>query len=201
MSWNSAALGDVTTVLGGTAPKSENPAYWNGTHVWVTPTDLGCLDSWTVSDSARRITDEAIASCNLPLVPRGSVVMSSRAPIGHLAIAGCALHTNQGCKSFVCSDAVDPEFLFLTLRFRMPEIQALGSGATFVEVSKSALEAVRISFPDVQVQRHIAVRLKAQLAAVETARKAAQAQLADLEALPARLLAQAFDFSDAGASP
>ncbi|MGH8148111.1 MAG: restriction endonuclease subunit S [Rhodanobacteraceae bacterium] len=183
MNWNSAPLGDVTAVLGGTTPKSENPAYWNGAHVWVTPTDLCKLDTWEINASERRITDAGVASCNLPLVPTRAVVMSSRAPIGHLAIAGCDLHTNQGCKSFVCSDALDPEFLFLTLRFRMREIQSLGSGATFVEVSKSALEAFGISFPTLAGQRRIAARVKAQLAAVEQARQAAQAQLAELTML------------------
>lgn len=187
MRWNSAPLGEVATVLSGTTPKSEVPAYWNGPHVWVTPTDLGRLRTWEIADSERRITDAGVASCNLPLVPSGAIMMSSRAPIGHLAIAGCALRTNQGCKSFVCSSVLDPEFLFLTLRHRMPEIQALGSGATFVEVSKSALEAFVISFPKKNDQRRMATRLKTQLAAVEQARQAARAQLADVGALRASI--------------
>ncbi|EPR43542.1 restriction modification system DNA specificity domain-containing protein [Desulfococcus multivorans DSM 2059] len=104
--------------------------------------------------------------------------MSSRAPIGHLGIAGCSLHTNQGCKSFVCSSEIDPEFLYYTLKHRMADIQALGSGATFVEVSKSTLEAFEISFPKpIEKQRQIATRLKAQLAEADKARQAAEAQL------------------------
>lgn len=119
--------------------------------------------------------------------------MSSRAPIGHLAIAGCDLYTNQGCKSFICSSQIDPEFLFLLLRQKMPAIQALGSGATFAEVSKSTLEAFEIAFPGITEQRRIAARLKVQLAAVEEAHKAAKAQIDEIEQLPARLLAQAFE--------
>lgn len=115
--------------------------------------------------------------------------MSSRAPIGHLALAECALHTNQGCKSFVCSSDLDAEFLYFTLKHRMADIQALGSGATFVEVSKSALEAFKISFPEtIDEQRQIAACLKAQLAEVETARQAVQAQLSDTRLLRARML-------------
>lgn len=107
--------------------------------------------------------------------------MSSRAPIGHLAIAGNALHTNQGCKSFACGEAIDPWFLYFTLMHRMPEVQAMGSGATFVEVSKSALEGFEVSFPEsLDEQRCIAARLKAQLAEVETARQAAQTQLREI---------------------
>ena len=110
--------------------------------------------------------------------------MSSRAPIGHLGIAGCSLHTNQGCKSFVCSSEIDPEFLYYTLKHRMADIQALGSGATFVEVSKSTLEAFEISFPKpIEKQRQIAARLKAQLAEVDKARQAAEAQLRDATSL------------------
>lgn len=126
--------------------------------------------------------------------------MSSRAPIGHLAIAGCNLHTNQGCKSFVCTRGLDAEFLYFTLKHRMADIQALGSGATFVEVSKSSLQAFEISFPEcINEQRQIAARLKAQLAEVETARQAAQCALSDSRLLRARML-KAF-FAELDATP
>lgn len=119
--------------------------------------------------------------------------MSSRAPIGHLAIAGCDLHTNQGCKSFACGEAVDPWFLYFTLMYRMPEVRALGSGATFVEVSKSALEAFEISFPEsVDEQRRIANSLKVQIAEVETARQAAQVQYQDADVVRAAIYREAF---------
>lgn len=181
MKWASAHLFEITTIISGTTPKSSNPDYWGGTNVWVTPTDLGNLDKWIIESSARRITDIGVRSCNLSRIAAGAVVMSSRAPIGHLAIAGCDIYTNQGCKSFVCTDAIDPEFLFLTLRYRMAEIQTLGSGATFVEVSKSTLEAFEISFPEIGQQRRIANRLKAQLAEVEKARQAVDIQLRELK--------------------
>lgn len=124
------------------------------------------------------------------------MVMSSRAPIGHLAIAGCDLYTNQGCKSFVCGDDLDAEFLFFMLRHRMRDIQALGSGATFVEVSKSALEDFEISFPGIDEQRRIAASLKAQLAEVETARQAAQAQVREACLLRTKLIDAAFGQMD-----
>ena len=117
--------------------------------------------------------------------------MSSRAPIGHLAIAGCDLYTNQGCKSFACGKDLDSEFLFFTLRYRMRDIQALCSGATFKEVSKSALEAFEISFPGIEQQRQIAARLKAQLAEVETARQAARGQVREASLLRSVILESA----------
>lgn len=192
MNWKNARLVEVTSILGGTTPKSENSTFWNGNHIWVTPTDLGKLDTRVITDSARRITDAGLDSCGLPLVPAGAIVMSSRAPIGHLAIAGCDLHTNQGCKSFVCGEYLDSEFLFFTLQYRMADIQTLGSGATFVEVSKSALENFEIVFPDIQDQRTIAKKLTIQLAAVEEARQAAQTQLSEIRQLKTRVLNEVF---------
>lgn len=193
MNWTTASLGEVTQILSGTTPDSGNPALWGGAHVWVTPTDLGKLDGMTIYESARHISDLALRERSLPLIPKNAVVMSSRAPIGHLAIAGCELYTNQGCKSFVCGEALDFEFLFFNLRHRMEDIQSLGSGSTFMEVSKSALEGFEICFPNIDDQRQIATRLKAQLAEVEAARQAAQVQLRDAALLRQRLLRQAFD--------
>ena len=192
MSWTIAKLGELTKILSGTTPDSANTAYWNGHHIWVTPTDLGKLDSWTVVDSARRVSSAGLASCNLQLVPLNAVVMSSRAPIGHLAMAGVNLHTNQGCKSFVCGDRLNPEFLFFTLKFRMPEIQALGSGSTFAEVSKSALEDFEIAFPSLEEQSGIAALLKSQLTAVKSARQAAQAQSNEIRLLKTQALKAVF---------
>lgn len=193
MNWTTASLGEVTQILSGTTPDSGNPALWGGVHVWVTPTDIGKLDGLTICESARHISDLALRVRSLPLIPKNAVVMSSRATIGHLAIADCEIYTNQGCKSFVCDEALDFEFLFFNLRHRMGDIQALGSGSTFMEVSKSALEGFEICFPRIDEQRSIAARLKAQLAEVETARQAAQGQLRDANFLRQRLLRQTFD--------
>lgn len=193
MSWSKAPLGEVTKILSGTTPISSNPYYWGGTNVWVTPTDLGKLSNCQILSSDRFITDSGVKSCSLSRVPANSVVMSSRAPIGHLAIAGCELFTNQGCKSFVCTECLDPEFLFLMLKHRMPEIQALGSGATFIEVSKSALEAFEVSFPTISDQRSIAANLKVQLAEVEKARQAAEVQLVEIDFLKIKALGDVFN--------
>jgi type I restriction enzyme S subunit len=197
MSWVTKKLGEATTVLSGTTPKSGVPKFWGSNNVWITPTDLGKLNGDVVADSVRKISDDGVCSCNLPVIPKGAIVMSSRAPIGHLAVAGCDLYTNQGCKSFVCSRGLDPEFLFYTLKYKMPEIRALGSGATFTEVSKTILENFEISYPvEIEDQRRMASRLKAQLAEVEKARKAAEVQLADAKLLQSRMLDSIFSALD-----
>lgn len=194
MSQITASLGEITTVLSGTTPDSSNPMYWNGSHTWVTPTDLGKLEEHVISTSTRMISEAGLMSCNLSLIPKGAVVMSSRAPIGHLAITGSNLYTNQGCKSFVCSNAIDPWFLYFKLQEQMPNIQALGSGATFLEVSKTSLEAFKISFPqEITEQRRVAARLKKQLAEVETLRQTIEKQHTELQLLKRKALEAIFN--------
>ena len=104
--------------------------------------------------------------------------MSSRAPIGHLALSGNDLYTNQGCKSFIpFSKVLDSEYLYYLLKYRMQDIQSLGSGATFLEVSKTALENFVITFSQsLTKQRNSVIQIKTQLAEVETARKALEIQ-------------------------
>lgn len=189
-----ALLGEITEIISGTTPESTTSKYWSGQNVWITPTDLGKNQALYLFSSERKITEEGLKSCNLKKVPRGAVVMSSRAPIGHLAIAGCVLYTNQGCKSFVpINNVLDSEFLYFLLKHRMPDIQALGNGATFLEVSKTALKNFVITFPEnLTDQCRIANQLKVQLAEVETVRKAAEMQLAEIKRLPTRLLTKAF---------
>jgi type I restriction enzyme S subunit len=133
-----------------------------------------------------------VASFNLSLVPPGTVVLSSRAPIGHLGIAGVELCTNQGCKSFVPSDGIDSVFLYFALKSSVADLQRLGSGATFAEVSKSQCENFEIPLPPLSEQRRIAGILREQMAAVERARAAARARLEAVKALPAAYLRQVF---------
>lgn len=181
MIWKKAKLGEVTDVISGTTPSSGNPNFWGGKYIWITPTDLGKLKSFNIDSSERRITKEAIELKKLPLVPKGSVVMSSRAPIGHIGIAQSDLRTNQGCKSFFCGSEIDPHFLYYNLRYRMNDIRGLGSGSTFSEVSKTQLQNFEIEFPEkVEDQKTIAAQLTTQLAEVEKAKEAVEMQLKEL---------------------
>jgi len=190
--WKWVRLGEVTTVVNGTTPASENPAYWGGHIVWITPTDLGRLTCPEIISSERRITANGFRSCNLTLVPPGTVVMSSRAPIGHLGIATIEVCTNQGCKSFVPGPNVDSFFLYYALKCSIWKLQQIGSGATFDEVSKTQCEGFPIPLPPLAEQQRIAAVLREQMAAVERARKAAEEELETINALPAALLRRAF---------
>jgi type I restriction enzyme S subunit len=191
--WRWVKLGEVCKLVGGSTPDTGTSDYWDGEIVWVTPTDLGKLSDMTITTTGRRITPAGLQSCGTEMLPIGTVIMSSRAPIGHLAIAGVSLCTNQGCKSFVPSPDVDSVFLYWVVKQSVPDIQALGSGATFAEVSKSALQQFAIPLPPLAEQWRIAGVLREQMAAEEKARAAAEEELNTINALPAALLHRAFN--------
>ena len=190
--WKWAKLGDVCEIVSGSTPKTNVAAYWNGTITWITPTDMGQLPTKYIRSSQRTITQTGYASCSTKLIPADAVVMSTRAPIGHLGIASVPLCTNQGCKTFVPGADVDTEFLYFSLLIHMEDIQALGSGSTFQEVSKTKLSKFEICLPPLPEQKRIADLLNQQMAYVEKARKAAEEMLSAAQALPGAFLRQAF---------
>ena len=171
--WSRVSLGDVARIVGGTTPSTSDLTNYGGDIVWVTPVDLGRLETRGIHGSGRTITEAARTKAGLELLPSGTVVMSSRAPIGHLGIADVPLCTNQGCKSFVPGPRLDSGFLYHLLRFHMPRIQAMGSGATFAEVSRAQLERFDVEIPGLREQVEIAVRLNAALDMAGDAREGA----------------------------
>ncbi|PST46195.1 hypothetical protein CPA40_07075 [Bifidobacterium callitrichos] len=151
-------LGKVCDIVSGTTPKSGIAEYWDGGLPWVTPADLD-EDSHIINDTQRTLTEEGVASKKLPLLPKGTVLLSSRAPIGKVAIAGCEMYCNQGFKNLVCSDSVYNEYLYCFLKSRTEWLQHLGKGATFKELSKTALSDVEMPLPTLEKQHEIVDRL------------------------------------------
>lgn len=190
--WPNVPLGECCRVVNGTTPAADDDSHWKGDVVWVTPTDLGKLEGAYIRGSARTISRNALDSHNLTLCPPGSVVLSSRAPIGHLGIAAVPLCTNQGCKTLVPRNGVRPEYLYYALLRAVPDLKALGSGATFAEVSKAQVEGFAVPLPPLGEQERIASRLTAELEIIERARAAAAQRLAAADALPASLLREVF---------
>jgi type I restriction enzyme, S subunit len=190
--WRWRKLCEVARIVGGTTPASGIESYWNGDIIWVTPTDLGKMKGRHISDSERLISKAGYENCGTELVPPESVVLSSRAPIGHLGIAAVPLCTNQGCKSLVPTSELDSNFLYLALKRAVPILQALGSGATFKEVSKTQLENFEIPLPPLSEQKRIAAILYDQTAAIDRARDAAHARFDAARALPAAFLHEVF---------
>ena len=151
-------LGDVCTVVSGTTPKSTQPEYWDGDLNWVTPAEL-TDESDVIYESQRKITSQAVADSSLKSFPAGTVLLSSRAPIGKVAIAGTEMYCNQGFKNLICSDKIYNRYLYHFLKNNTDYLNSLGRGATFKEISKGIVENIEIPLPPLDEQRKIAAVL------------------------------------------
>lgn len=165
--WEVKRLKRIFHVVNGATPASGELAYWDGDIPWVTPEDLGDLSSATILATTRNITEEGYRSCGTTLVHAGSLVLSTRAPIGHLALAGLDLCTNQGCRSLVFRSAASREFFFHELLAARPELESLGQGSTFRELAKGMLEDVELAAPPEPEQRAIAAFLDRETARID----------------------------------
>lgn len=160
MSWPLVKLKDCCAVVGGATPKREVPEYWDSTDVpWVTPKDVSDLACPTLEDAPEYISEAGFKSCSTSMLPKGSVLVTSRAPIGNIAIAGRNLCTNQGFKSLIPGESVDGLYLYYCMKHSSQRLQALGNGATFKEVSKKIVEEFEIPLPPLPEQKRIAAIL------------------------------------------
>jgi len=141
-------------IVGGSTPTSTEAGFWDGDVVWVTPADVS--KSERLRNSFRRITRDGLRSCSTELVPQGSIVVTSRAPVGNVALAETDLCTNQGCKTLVITDGVlNPEFGFHVLKTLKAELQSLATGTTFAEISTDRLGSVVMPLPSLTEQASI----------------------------------------------
>ena len=154
-----AKLGEVCTIVSGSTPKTSVTSYWDGNIKWITPAELN-EDTFYIMDSVRHITEEGKEKTGLSYLPTGTVILSSRAPIGKTAIVGCEMCCNQGFKNLICSDAIYNEYLYFFLKSKTDYLNSLGRGATFKEISKSIVENIEIPLPEVTRQKEIAEKFK-----------------------------------------
>lgn len=155
----SAKLGDVAKIILGATPKTAVADNWDGNVLWVTPADLSRLNGAYISDTLRKLTEEGVRSCATTVLPPGSVLLSSRAPIGHVAINTVPMATNQGFKSLIPGPQLNLKFLYYWLKSNTDYLQSLGNGATFKELSKETTSQIEIPLPPLDEQGHIAAIL------------------------------------------
>lgn len=178
--WIAAHMGDVASVVGGGTPRSTDADnFADDGHPWITPADLSDFDGVWIRRGRRGLSDQGLANCSARLVPRGTVLLSSRAPIGYVAVAANELCTNQGFKSFILAEGLAPEFVFYWLCFTRDEIERMGSGSTFMEVSGAKCREIPIAFAPLPEQKRIVAKVEALLERVNAAR----ARLARLPAI------------------
>ena len=154
--WETRRVRSVARMLNGATPSTNTPTYWEGDIPWITPEDLGRLKTRYINDSARRITRTGYASCGTSLAPANSLAISTRAPIGHIGILKRAACVNQGCRLLIPDDDVYAEYFFYELLALRPELEALGQGTTFLELSAGKLSGFALALPPLKEQVAIA---------------------------------------------
>lgn len=156
--WGPHKLSEIGSIVGGATPSTTIDAYYNGDIPWLTPKDLSNFHERYIERGERNITKSGLNSCSAQLLPAGSVLFSSRAPIGYVAIAKNPIATNQGFKSIIPNpEKVDSLFLYYLLKYNKDNIEAMGSGTTFKEVSGATMKNIEVYLPeDLEEQRRIA---------------------------------------------
>ena len=187
MSCKKVKLGEVCTVVSGSTPKTSVEEYWDGEYRWITPAELSA-DSGYIYDSVRKLTKAGVDSCSLQEMPVNTVILSSRAPIGKVAIAGNTFYCNQGFKNIVCSKSIVPRYLYTILLLNTEYLNSLGRGATFKEISKSIVENIKIPVPSVELQEQFTTFVEQ----TDKSKLALQQSLEKLETLKKSLMQKYF---------
>jgi type I restriction enzyme S subunit len=181
--WQNQTIGAVCEVVNGGTPKTGVAEYWGGIHAWITPAEMGKRSSPLVSETERMLTDRGLANSSASPLPPYSVILSSRAPIGHLVINTVPMATNQGCKGVVPGKALNHKFLYYYLTSIVDLLNNLGSGATFLELSGGKLKEVTIPVPPLPEQRRIVCILDEAFEGIATAKSNAEKNLQNARAL------------------
>ncbi len=145
--WETGKIDDVISVKGGTTPSTAKPEYWDGNINWTSPRDLSNASSIFMFDTERKITEKGLAQIGSGLLPVGTVLLSSRAPIGYLAITEIPVAINQGYIAIICNKVISNYFIFLWCKANMNEIENAGNGSVFQEISKSSFRSLDFIIP------------------------------------------------------
>lgn len=186
--WTIVKIDTVTNVISGGTPSTKISEYWDGDIVWLTPKDLSGYNSVYISKGERNITDLGHKKSSAQIMPKGSVLFTSRAPIGYVAIAETDLCTNQGFKSFVPSKDIKSEYLYQLLKIMKPKIINMASGTVFKEISGSKIKELKIPLPDIELQNQFAAKVRE----IEAYIKIQQAELENAKNMFQSLLYYAF---------
>ena len=151
-------LGELGEIVSGSTPKTNIKEYWDGDVLWITPAEIQ-EDDYYIADTQRKITNLAVEKTNLKLLPKGTILLSSRAPIGKIAICDNDMYCNQGFKNIICSDKIENRYIYYFLKHNIEYIKSLGRGATFKEISKGIVENIEIPYIEKKEQIEIANKL------------------------------------------
>lgn len=153
--WEITQLRRMAKIVSGSTPKTSYENYWDGDILWLTPEDLGKSNSKFIEDSKRKITVEGYKNCGTELVPENSLILSTRAPIGHLALSSHRSCFNQGCKGVVFNNKLSPSYYYYYFLSVKSALGSWGQGSTFIELKRINLASFITLFPDIKDQRRI----------------------------------------------
>lgn len=171
--WKEATIGEVATIIGGGTPSTLNPSYWNGDIQWFTPAELNNSKKY-VSKSERTITEQGLKESSAKLLPKGTVLLTTRASIGLTAILKNPACTNQGFQSLIAKDICCNEFLYYVIPLIKDEMLSRASGSTFAEISARKLSTITLQLPPLPEQQRIAKALSDVDALISTTEKLIQ---------------------------
>ena len=157
--WNFFKIKDIGKIISGSTPSTNIPEYWNGEYLWITPAELND-DSFIVNSTDRKLTYLGVKASSLIELPIGTVLLSSRAPIGKVAIVGEKMFCNQGFKNIIPNEEVNPIYLYYILKEKKEYLNLLGRGATFKELSKEIVENISIKVPPIELQNKFAEKVE-----------------------------------------
>ena len=152
-------INTITTIVLGSTPNTKEPKYWDGDIKWITPAEMDD-ETFMINDTLRHITDVGVKSATLTKLPVGTVLLSTRAPIGKVGIVAAEMYCNQGFKSFICSNQINSIFLYYTLKSNKEYLCSLGTGTTFKELSKKVVEGLKLAVPPIDLQKQFATIYK-----------------------------------------
>ncbi len=181
--WQRKSIDAVCEVVNGGTPKTGVAEYWDGPHQWITPAEMGKRATPYIDQTERTITNAGLQNSSARLLPAQSVILSSRAPIGHLVINTVPMATNQGCKGLVPRDGLDSKYLYYYLASIVPLLNDLGTGATFKELSGGKLKEIPIPLPSLPEQHRIVAILDEAFDGIATAKANAEQNLQNARAL------------------
>ena len=191
-SWQWVEIGQVAVVVGGGTPKTSDPGNFEGGAIpWITPADLSGYSDKYIARGFRNITEQGLKSSSARLLPTNTILFSSRAPIGYVSIASQPVTTNQGFKSFVLPESIDPSFVYYYLKCARETVESLGGGTTFKEISGAAAAKIPLAIAPLAEQRRIVAEIETQFTRLDASVAALRRAQANLKRYRASVLKDA----------
>ena len=187
--WTINRIEDIGSVVGGGTPSTEHPEYWDGDIPWLTPADLASFSDVYISSGSNFITKDGLKSSSTKMLPKDTVLLSSRAPIGYVAIAKSKICTNQGFKNVICdTNKVVPLYLFYFFKNNKDLLECYASGSTFLELSGGRLKKIKLIVPPKEIQELFVDRIGACLEQTEILNRANKQLIRQRDLLLPRLM-------------